>query len=236
MPATEHRPERGGIITFLLVVVVLLAAGAAALWWFVLRSDAAPPPEIERTTVVEGGTLDGTWTLTPNDRHGSFVQYRVQEQLGGDLVESTATGRTGEVEGRMTIAGGSVTGATVSANLAALESDRDRRDAALKDKGLQTDQFPQARFVLSSPIRLPAQATPGRVVRVAARGAFTLHGITRTVTMPLQTRWDGTTVQVVGELPITFAEYGITPPDIAGFVTVEGKGTMELKLFFAKAR
>ena len=42
------------------------------------------------------------------------------------------------------------------------------------------------------------------------------------------------TVQVVGELPIRFVDYGITPPNIGGFVTVAGDGTMELQLFFAK--
>jgi polyisoprenoid-binding protein YceI len=231
----RDRDEAGGIVTLLLLVVVVLAAGAAALWWFVLRSDAAPKPAIERTEVVEGGTLAGTWTLAPNDAHGSFVQYRVQEQLGGDLVESTATGRTTEVEGSMTITEAALSAATVNANLAALESDRERRDDALKTRGLQTDQFPQARFALTRPIALPADPIPGRLVRVDAAGDLTLHGITRAVTIPLRTRWDGRTVQVVGELPVTFAEFGITAPDIAGFVTVQGEGTLELQLFFTKA-
>jgi hypothetical protein len=41
-------------------------------------------------------------------------------------------------------------------------------------------------------------------------------------------------VQVVGKVPIQFADYGITPPNIGGFVTVAGEGRMELQLFFLK--
>lgn len=224
--------ERGGILTILLVLVLVVAAGAAALWWFVIRSDPEPKPEIEPTEVVEGGTIDGTWTLTPNDAEGSFVGYRVQEQFGGDLVENTATGRTTDVRGSMTITGTTVSEARVDANLRELRSDRDRRDNALKTRGLQTDEFPEATFVLTEPIELPGDPTPGRKVRVAANGDLTLHGITRSVRFPLEARWDGQAVQVVGELPIRFAEFGITPPDVAGFVTVKDAGTIELQLFF----
>jgi polyisoprenoid-binding protein YceI len=235
--AGDHggQEEQGGIITFFLVVVVAVGVGAAALWWFVLRSDAAPKPTIESTAVVAGGTPDGTWRLTPDDDAGSFVQYRVQEQLGGDLVESTATGRTTDVEGSLTISGQTVPAAEIQANLAALTSDRDRRDQALRTRGLQTDEFPHATFRLTRPIPLPAAPVAGRRVALDATGDLTLHGITRRVTVPLQARWDGRTVQVVGELPVTFAQYGITPPDIAGFVTVKGEGTIELKLFFTKS-
>lgn len=230
---TEVGAERGGVLTVLLILVLLLAAGAAALWWFVIRSDPAPKPEIEQTQVVEGGTPDGTWTVAPDA--DSFVQYRVQEQLGGDLVESTATGRTTDVRASMTITGAEVPAVRVDANLAALRSDRDRRDDALRTRGLQTDQFPEATFVLTEPISLPGAPEPGELVRVDATGDLTLHGITRSVTFPLEARWDGRRIQVVGELPIRFAEFGITPPDVAGFVTVKDSGTIEVRLVFAKS-
>ena len=54
------------------------------------------------------------------------------------------------------------------------------------------------------------------------------------MTLPLEGRWDGETVQVIGKIPITFADYGITPPNIGGFVTVADNGRMEIQLIFLK--
>jgi hypothetical protein len=51
----------------------------------------------------------------------------------------------------------------------------------------------------------------------------------------MEGRWDGRRIQVVGRLPIVFADYRIDPPNIGGFVTVEDRGEMELQLFFVRA-
>jgi polyisoprenoid-binding protein YceI len=228
-----RRGERGGIITFLMLAVVLVVGTAAAGWWFFVRGDAAPPPKIEDTSIVAGGTLDGTWKLAPAS--GSFVQYRVKEQFAAAVIESDATGRTDAVSGTMTIHGPTVSDVTVTALVSTLTSDKDRRDRAIRDSGLQSNQFPTARFVLTQPITLPQAPQKGVKVTTDATGDFTLHGITRRVTIPLEGRWDGQKVQVVGGLPIRFVDYGITPPNIGGFVSVAGDGRMELQLFFTKS-
>lgn len=224
--------EQGGIITFLMGVVVVVVIGAGAFWWFFLRGDAAPKPKIEDTNVVAGGPLDGTWTVRPGSP--SFVQYRAKEQFAGATIETDATGRTGDVQATMTINGTTVSGVRVTANLASLKSDKDRRDEKIKTDGLQTNEFPNVTFVQTRPLALAEAPQKGTTVSTAAIGDLTLHGITRRVSIPLDGRWDGQTVQVVGELPIRFAEYGITPPNIGGFVNVASSGQMELQLVFTK--
>lgn len=227
-----RRCERGGIVSFLMVAVVVVMAGGAAFWWFFVRGDAAPPPKIAETTLTAGGTLDGHWTVAPGGL--SYVQYRVKEQFVGAVLETDATSRTTDVSAAMTINGTTVTGATVTANLATLHSDKDRRDNNIRSNGLQTNQFPTATFVATQPITLAQAPQKGENLTTNATGDLTLHGITKRVAIPLEGRWDGTTVQVVGELPILFAEYGITAPNIGGFVTVAGEGKIELQLFFTK--
>jgi polyisoprenoid-binding protein YceI len=228
----EQGSERGGIFTFLVVAVVVVVGAAAAFWWFVFRSDAAPPPKIEDTAVVAGGAIDGNWTI----QHGSksFVQYRVKEQFVGAVLKTDATGRTDDVTGTMTVNGTLISNVRVTANLAALKSDKDRRDNAIRGNGLQSSTFPTATFVLTGPVTLPQAPRKGEKLSTTAAGAFTLHGITKQVIVPLEGRWDGRTIQVVGTLPIRFADYGITPPNIGGFVTVADTGAMELQLFFTK--
>jgi polyisoprenoid-binding protein YceI len=223
--------QAGGVVMTVVVIALIVVAAAAGFWWFIVRSDAAPEPEITETGVVAGGTLDGTWKIEPH--LGSYVQYRVQEQFVGAL-ESEATGRTEEVTGTLEVDGSTVSAVTVTADLQSLESDKVRRDEKIRTDGLQSDQFPTATFVLTEPIELGSVPAKGKRVTADATGDFTLHGITKRVTLPLEGRWDGEAVQVVGKLPITFAEYGITPPNIGGFVTVADKGRMEFRLVFVK--
>lgn len=227
----------GRVLGIVLGTVVVLAAAGAAVWWFALRSDPEPEARIRRTPVVTGGPerIAGDWELRDPAGSGSFVGYRVQEQFVGALASQEATGRTSEVTGRLRIEGNRVTEAEVRANLRSLRSDKDRRDNYIRRNGLESDQFPESIFRLTEPITLPAGVRPGRTVTVRATGEFTLHGVTRPVTIDLEGRWDGRQVQVVGRLPITFADYGITPPNIGGFVSVEDRGVMELQLFFTRA-
>jgi polyisoprenoid-binding protein YceI len=227
-----NRAQRGGIFTFLAVVVIVVVGAGAAFWWFVFRSDAAPPPKIADTEVVAGGAIDGDWTIQPGS--GSYAQYRVKEQFVGAVLETDATGRTDDVTGTMTVDGTLVSNVRVTANLAALKSDKDRRDRVIRDSGLQSSTFPTATFVLTEPITLPQAPRKGEKLSISAGGNLTLHGITKRVIIPLEGRWDGRTIQVVGALPIRFADYGITPPNIGGFVTVANTGSMELALFFTK--
>jgi polyisoprenoid-binding protein YceI len=232
--APRHRSRTepvGGALTTVLVVALVVVAGLGALYWFVWRSEADPPPEITNRGTVAGGTVDGRWEVAP--LLGSWVQYRVKERLAGAL-ESDATGRTTEVEGALTVAGSTVSDVRVEADLSTLESDKTRRDERLRTDGLQTDTFPTATFTLTEPIELGQAPAKGKTIRADATGDLTLHGVTRNVTIPLEGRWDGEAIEVVGRLPIEFADYDITPPNVAGVVTVADKGRMELQLVFLK--
>lgn len=221
-----------------IVAIVVLAAGglfaAYKIWW---ESDPEPRAELDRNRCTEGGDLTGAYTVDPGDpADPTFVGYRVTEQLAAAVVESEATGRTSDVSGSFTISGNTVTETTVTANLQTLKSDREMRDDRIKTLGLESDQFPEATFVLTEPIDLSAAATRN-AVRATATGDFTLHGVTQPVEIPLDAcrdRADPNIVQVVGNLPVEFADYDIDAPNIAGFVTVRDEGEMEFKIFFQK--
>jgi polyisoprenoid-binding protein YceI len=214
-------------------LVVLLAALAVGGWYFFLKSDPKPPAAITKTTTVGGGSLNGTYRVAPGDAQ-NFVGYRVQEQLAAVGVESTATGRTSEITGSFAIDGMTVKNVTVDANLVSLKSDRDMRDNRIKTLGLESEKFPQSKFSLTQPISFQSAPTVGETVRATAKGDFTLHGVTRPVSIPLQGRWDGRDIQVIGSLDVKFADYGIDPPNIGGFVSVKDQGVMEFQIFFRK--
>ena len=132
----------------------------------------------------------------------------------------------------MTIDGTTVKDVTVTADLRDLTSDNSFRDGRIKSEGLESDDFPEAKFVLTEPITLSAVPAAGDTIKTEATGDFTLHGVTKTVTISLEGRWDGKQVQVVGNLPIVFGDYGITAPTAPAVASVDDHGEMELQLFF----
>ncbi len=232
---TRRHDEHGGLARILVIAVVVLGAAGFAGYWFLIRSDAPPKPTITATETTGGTSLDGTWTLHANDPEGSFVRYRIKETFAAGLVDNTATGDSTDVTGSLKVGGTTVSDISITANLAALHSDKDFRDRALQSRGLETDRFPTATFVASGPATLPAQPKQGSTVSVEVPGDLTLHGATRSVTLPVEARWDGTSIQIVGDLPIVLADYGISAPSGGPIASIEDHGSLEFKVFFTKA-
>jgi polyisoprenoid-binding protein YceI len=227
------------IVKWLVLGLVVVVGLAFAGWYFFLKSDPEPRAAIKETPVVTESTVagqpasgtDGTWVVKPGNSQ-NFVGYRVTEKLFANITETEATGRTDNVNATMTIDGTTVKDVTVTADLRDLTSDNNFRDGRIRSSGLESDKFPQAKFVLTTPITLSAAPTAGETVTTEATGEFTLHGVTKTVTISLEGRWDGKQVQVVGHLPIAFSDYNITAPTAPAVASVDDHGEMELQLFF----
>jgi polyisoprenoid-binding protein YceI len=221
----------------LVLVAVVLVVGAVVFYLVVLRDD--PPdrltlsPESEESDAAEGpATPEGQWVVRTGD--DTVVGYRVRENLAG--IDQEAAGRTNDVEGTLTVDGNStISAAEVTAGLQSLESDEDRRDNAIRTRGLETDRFPEATFRLTEPARLPSSPAQGQDLSATVTGELTLHGVTKAVEVPVQARWEGDTIEVVGSIPIAMADYDIDPPSVGGFVSVEDEGEIELRLTFVPA-
>jgi polyisoprenoid-binding protein YceI len=236
--------------------VVLLGAAAFAGWWFLLRDDAPPAADIdvagETLDAATPGTgdassdgsagdagVDGTWTV--DQSVGSFTRftgtwagYRFDEELVS-IGTNTAVGRTPNVTGTMTVADGVVTAVDVEVDLTTLDSDSDRRDGALRTRGLESDRFPTAAFGLSEPVQLPAGLSDGERAPASATGELTIHGVTNEVSVELQAELQGDAAVVVGSAPVALADYGIEPPTGFTVLSISDDGTFEFQLFFSKA-
>jgi polyisoprenoid-binding protein YceI len=236
------------ILKWLALAVVVVIGIAVAGWYFFLKSDPAPRATIEKTPIVSTlapagpsgssstttASLDGAYTVKPGNS-SNFVGYRVTEKLIANVVQTTATGRTDNVTGTMTITGTTISDVTVTADLRSLSSDNSLRDGRIREQGLESNRFPQAKFVLTTPITLAALPAAGETIKVDATGDFTLHGVTKKVTIPLEARWDGKAVQVVGTLPVVFGDYNITAPSSTFVASIDDHAEMEFKLFFEKS-
>jgi polyisoprenoid-binding protein YceI len=225
----------------LLAGVVLVAAGAAtgAYWFFFAGGDEPPPAALSGAEPDGGegdapGSISGTWTVVPGDEtEPSFAGYRVNETAFGVGRPSEAVGRTQGVDGSITIDGTTIADAELTVDLSTLASDDRRRDNVLRGRALETDRHPTATFRLTEPIDLGAIPATGERRSVDAVGDLTLHGVTRTVTMPLEAALvdGGSRIEVAGAVEIAMADFDIEPPNVAGVVTVADRGTVEVHLF-----
>jgi polyisoprenoid-binding protein YceI len=246
-----------------IAVVAIVGAAAAGLYYVFLRPEgpaavaapsqgpSQPAPEEPIASVAStapstdpaassdpASGLDGTWTVdqsigSVDDFTNSFVGYRVQEELAG-IGGKTAVGRTPDVTGSLALAGSQVTAVEMTADLATLQSDDDRRDNQLRRQALETDQFPEATFILTTPIDLGAVPADGQTITGEATGDLTIHGVANSVTIPISATLDGETVTVTGSIDIVFADYGMDKPESMIVLSVDDHGIMEFQLHFTR--
>jgi polyisoprenoid-binding protein YceI len=243
------------------IVVAVVAIGGFLAYQQFLAGDAVPqltlpPIAIASTTPSTAGTsaepaattgsasagtvvatpagLAGTWSVAD----GSVVGYRVREQLGNVTALSDAVGRTSAVTGSATVEATTdsvkVTAASFEADLSQLTSDDNRRDNRIRSIGLESSQFPTATFKLTSAVDVPAAALSGSAVDVSLTGDLTIHGVTKSVTIAGKAQLNGDRIQIVASLTFPFSDFGMSPPNIAGFVSVQNDATMEVLLSLAK--
>jgi polyisoprenoid-binding protein YceI len=197
----------------------------------------APSGDVNGAASGDNG-IDGAWTVDPSigsfdDFSSSFVGYRVREELAS-IGATEAVGRTPDVTGTLTVDGTSITAATFEADLTTLRSDEANRDRQLGRQALETGRFPTATFTLTRPIDLGTVPAEGATFEATAAGDLTLHGVTKSVEVPVQGTLENGVVTVVGSLPILFADYAIEKPTSFVVLSVEDNGTMEFQLRFSK--
>jgi polyisoprenoid-binding protein YceI len=240
-----RRMGRTGKLVIVGVVVLVLALGGGYLLLASRTSDSPPPAALDPapsttagqatgTTQADGAaTPDGTWQV--GDDGSSYVGYRVKEQLAFLDSPSEAVGRSTAVTGTMEVAGDTVEKVRIEADLTRLTSDESRRDNAIRQRGLESDRYPTATLELAEPIKLATAPVQGQEVRGQGKGRLTVHGVTREVDPDLRGRWSGSTIQVVGQLPVKMSDYQIQAPRFGPVVSIEDSAAVEFSLVFERA-
>ncbi|MEZ5376599.1 MAG: YceI family protein [Acidimicrobiales bacterium] len=231
----------GGTIVAGAIVVLGLA------WW--LGYFEEPPAEAsledavasvqsdddtETTTVGESAdtesdsTFAGVW-IVDGTSDITFAGYRINEVLT-TIGDFEVVGRTSEVEGEVVIDGLTITSAEFEVDMQSVTTDNDRRDASMREQSLETDQFPTSQFVLTEPIEIGDPPASGSSISVTAVGDLTIHGVTQSVSFPLEAQPVGDTIVVVGQLDILLTDYGIDPPQAPIVAGVDDQAVLELSV------
>ncbi len=222
--------------------LVVAVVGGPYVYIHFIEGEAPPPltlgspsPVASASPSSSGTSIDssasstqGTWKIAD----GSVVGYRVQEVLFGQSNE--AVGRTSQITGSTTVDGTRITAAEFTVDMTSVTSDQARRDEQFDGRIMEVSTYPTATFTLTKPIELGSIPAKGAEVKAQATGDLTLHGVTKTVTFTVTGRYDGSTAQIAGSIPITFADWNISNPSF-GPVTTEDHGVLEFALSLEKA-
>ncbi|MEZ5374642.1 MAG: YceI family protein [Microthrixaceae bacterium] len=240
------------------IAALLLVLAGAGVWWF-LGGDPVDEVSLDAATgsvettaadTTDGAgsdsadttadtDLSGVWNVDTTTGEfdyesatGSFVGFRIEEELAG-IGSTTAVGRTGDIEGSITVDGTSVTEASFDIDVTTITTEESRRDDNVQD-ALETGEFPSATFELTEPIELTDEALAGDAFAAPAVGDLTIHGTTQPIEMDLEAQLVDGTIVIVGSTDITFSDYGVEVPESQIVVSVEDFGTLELQLLLVR--
>ena len=102
---------------------------------------------------------------------------------------------------------------TVSVDLASIKTGIDKRDRHMCENHLETDEFPHAVFHATQVSGAPAEGIPvGGSGKFALTGDFSLHGVTKAITVPIELSRFADRIEVSGQFQVELAEYEIKRP------------------------
>ncbi|MEO8363335.1 MAG: YceI family protein [Ilumatobacteraceae bacterium] len=215
----------------------MLVAAVAGPWVYINLIKDDPPARLTLDTIPDEGTTsiaatdaqgtDGQWSIAT----GSVVGYRVKEILLGQ--DSEGVGRSNSVSGSLVLSDNQVDTAEFAVEITTIRSDSSRRDSQFTGHIMDAATFPTASFKLSAPISLTTESIDGNPLQVEATGDLTLRGVTKSMTFPIDARYDGSTIQVAGSIEVVFADWGIPNPSNA-VVTTQDNGLLEFLLSFTR--
>lgn len=222
------------IVSAATVVVALGAtafvAGPTLYRDLVVGPAAAAPTEnlgVLKPSTLTGDQLAGSWKTGSS----SYAGYRVKEVLNGTDV--TVTGRTSKVDAAITTTSDTVKSAEISVDVASIATTEAARDEYFRTTAIDTSKFPKATFTIAEPLKIdPSSLAKSQTVQT--KGSLSINGVTKEVTAPVTFALSGDGAILAGSVPITFADYSVTAPDL-GFVKVEQKGSIEFSLDLQKS-
>jgi polyisoprenoid-binding protein YceI len=145
----------------------------------------------------------------------------------------TAVGVTSQVEGLVAIDPtrddlGQVV--TMTVDLRDLRTDDPMRDEKLADRWLVTNQYPYASFVSTGIENASGNYQEGQDITFQLNGSLTIRDVTLPVSFDTRARLEGDVLTGEAETTIKMSDYGIDPPDLLGFVTVEDEVKLTVHL------
>jgi polyisoprenoid-binding protein YceI len=185
-----------------------------------------------------------------------IVTFNVNDEARRDIVTFTSkapletiVGKTGEITGFIEVDPNDITGsskAMFEVDLASLKTGIGMRDKDMRNKFLEVDKYPKAKFDLSSVVRADGnKLEDGKPLEIQFEGDFTVHGVTKpmiinmTVTYMSESektkqRLPGDLLHIIGTFDVLLSDHDIERPKFI-ILKLDDKQVINLD-FFASTR
>lgn len=162
----------------------------------------------------------------------STVTYRVGETFFTGNRFTTAVGITHAVQGDIFVDRAHPVNSrigTVTVDISTFQSDRARRDSAIRERWLESAKFPTAQFTPTAIQGLPASYTDGQEIPVQITGQLKVRNVTRLTTFTGTVKLAGETLSGVLQTTVLMTDFGFEPPAILGTLKAENQVQLELR-------
>lgn len=164
----------------------------------------------------------------------SQVSYEVGEVfLNQGNAFNIAVGITGEVNGEISVDRQNPRNSSVGVvrvDISKFTSDSPRRDSTIRDRFLQSSQFPIVEFVPGEIQGLPETYQEGEQITFQISGDATIREVTKPVTFDVTMVGNGDTITGEATTTILMSDFGFGPISIAGILNTEDE--VKVKLVF----
>jgi len=206
--------------------------------------ESGEPPLSSGETVTLGVGADETHTFVVIVAE-SEARYVVNEEFFADALAKygiqagrvVVTGRTPGVGGELQLNFARpdlVEAASFTVDMAGLRTDRNLRDEWLQDNAIQTNLFPEARFMATSVSGLPDSYTEGQEISFQLHGDLTIRNTSNPVTFEVTATLSGDTIRGTAVRQMQMTDFGIEPPHFANTLTVANDFRIEISLVARK--
>lgn len=162
----------------------------------------------------------------------STVTYRVGETFVTGNQFATAVGTTHAIQGDVFVDRAHPANSrigTIAIDISTFQSDRARRDRAIREGWLESAKFPTATFTPTAIQGLPTAYTDGQEIRVQVPGNLRVRDVTKPVTFTGTVKLAGDTLNGTFQTMVLMTDFGFEPPAILGTLKAENQVKLELQ-------
>lgn len=231
MERANSRKRTALIVAVSIFIVIAVVVAAIPLFILFRQGSGVKTQPVDHAKVSPASTgLDGRWEVTKRPgANFTSAGFTFNEVLPGERRSTSAS--TQGVTGYAVIEAGTLTAGEITVDMTHLTSDSDVRDENVRRRILNTDQFPEATFVVTEPVDLSGVPDNGTVGLVQLRGDMTIRGETRNVVGDFEVARSADRLVVGGTIPINREEFGVKSPElVAAKIAEDGEVNVRLNM------
>lgn len=195
---------------------------------------SAPTQILAPTASPEAGASQSgisTSGVTIEFADGSIARYLVREELARRSLPNDAIGETTDVNGVIVFDDdGTVQPehSRIVVDMRTLRSDEARRDRFLRDRSLESNEFPLAEFTVHETPGLPWPLPESGEVAFQLKGDMTLHGVTSQLTWDVVAEFNSGTLTGQSKTSFTFDKFDMDKPSLFFILSVDDDIRLEV--------